>query len=467
MKTKHRPIIRASAGAPEKSWTVAIREKASDELEIVVYDIIGAGLFFDGITAKDVITKLRAAPQAKKITLRVNSVGGIVDEAKAMVNLLAERAASGVEVVAIVDGIAASSASYLLTAASRVEMPANAFQMLHGVRAVVRGTAEELEESARLFRRTNGQMAEAYAAASARRGKNKTAEDFLALFAAGDCYLDADEAIEFGLADQKIESLKVAACLADLDGLKEAPEPVRSALYVGRIAASAQPAPRQQELALNQPPPTRGTEPGVPGKETETMDLKVLAKMLGLAETATEAEVTAELNKRLTAQASVSVSGVQLLGVANEVEATAKIQEFQRGMLQLLGATSKATVAEAMGVVLEWKTGADQTAALTKQVAGLTEESRVAKRDGAIEKLSREGVLPPARHEWARAQFATAEAVETFCAGMPKGFFSAVNEPNRDDAAVELTADEKNICKVLGMSEAKYQEEKKLLRKAG
>jgi ATP-dependent Clp protease protease subunit len=462
MKTKHRPIIRASAGAPEKSWTVAIREKASDELEIAVYDIIGQNFWGEGVSSRDFLAKLRAAPNAKKITLRVNSIGGIVDEAKAMANLLAERAANGVDVVGVVDGIAASAASFLLTAATRVEMPENAFQMLHGVRGGIRGTAADIEAHGALMRRTNEQMAEAYAAASARRGKEKTKADYLALFNAGDTYLSADEAIEYGLSDSKIESLKVAACLADLEGLGDAPEPVRTAFYVGRTTASATPAAQQ-----NQPPPTRGTEPGVPGKETETMDLKVLAKMLGLAETATEAEVTAELNKRLTAQASVSVSGVPLLGVANEAEATAKIQEFQRGMLQLLGATSKATVAEAMGVVLEWKTGADQTATLTKQVAGLTEESRVAKRDGAIEKLSREGVLPPARHEWARAQFATAEAVETFCAGMPKGFFSAVNEPNSDDKTVELTADEKNICKVLGMSEAKYQEEKKLLRKAG
>jgi len=57
--------------------------------------------------------------------------------------------------------------------------------------------------------------------------------------------------------------------------------------------------------------------------------------------------------------------------------------------------------------------------------------------------------------------------VETFCAGMPKGFFSSVNEPENKEAVVALTADEKHICKTLGMTESQYLEEKKLLRKAG
>src|SRR5690606_23792521 len=145
---------------------------------------------------------LRSTPDAKEIDLRVNSIGGIVDEAKGMRNLLLERAAAGVKVTGYVDGIAASAASYLLTAASRVVMPDNAFQMLHEAYGRSRGRARDIAAHAELMVRINEQLASAYAEASQRRGKGKTKEDFLSLLAQGDTYFDADEAIEWGLADE-------------------------------------------------------------------------------------------------------------------------------------------------------------------------------------------------------------------------------------------------------------------------
>lgn len=466
----------ASAASTEKEWSVALRSKSADELEIVVYDAIGSGLFSDGITSKDVIARLRSMPNAKRITLRINSGGGVLNDAKAMVNLLTERAAAGVEVTAVVDGIAASAASYLLTAATRVQMPANAFQMVHGGRCAIFGTVDALESRAALLRRENGQMAEAYAAASARRGKAKSKDDYLKSFAKGDLYLDADEAIEWGLADEKLEDVKVAACLADLGDLA-VPDVVRAAPYV--VAAAAAPAQHEPPKTPAQPAPVPSAQDPGTGEGKQPMKMIALATITALLGFSAEQQASAEEKDVLDAlnklkakadkppEASVTVSGVKLLGVATEAEATAKITEFQRGMLQLLGTTGKASVAEAIPVVLGWKEGAEQATALTKKVGELSEEARVAKRDGAIEKLSRDGVLPPSRHEWARAQFATAEAVETFCQGMPKGFFGSINEPTQSDAAVALTADEQHICKTLGMSEQQYLEEKKLLRKAG
>lgn len=244
-----------------RSWNVAVRAVGSEELEIAVYDVIGASFWGDGITSKDVLNKLRAAPKAKTINLRVNSVGGIVDEAKGMVNLFEERTSNGVNIVATVDGIAASAASYLLTAASKVIMPANAFQMIHGARSGRMGTAEDFEAAAALMRKYNDQLAAAYAAASARRGKGKTKEDFLAAFAAGDLYLDADEAIEWGLADEKRDAVKVAACLADIEGLANAPSALTSAPYVRAHAVATQTAPAPPPAApetIAEPPRATG-----------------------------------------------------------------------------------------------------------------------------------------------------------------------------------------------------------------
>jgi ATP-dependent protease ClpP protease subunit len=238
----------------EKPWQVEA-VASPKKLEIAVHDMIGKSFFGDGISSKDVLAAIRSVPDAKEIHLRVNSNGGVVDEAKGIGNILAERAAAGVQVTGYVDGLAASAGSFLLTFASRVVMPSNTFQMVHQVRAGIRGTADEVEAASKLMRRMNDQLAEAYSAASFRRGKMRTKEEFLSLFAKGDTYMDADEAIVWGLADEKIEPLRAAACSIDLLGLSEsAPATLREAPYVvsseiTNSIAQPEPAPRATAAA--------------------------------------------------------------------------------------------------------------------------------------------------------------------------------------------------------------------------
>lgn len=327
----------------EKSWTVALRAPTAEDLEIVVYDVIGQDFFGEGVTAQAVVAKLREAPKAKKITLRVNSVGGVLNDAKAMVNLLAERASAGVEIVGSVDGIAASAAAYLLTACSRVEMPSNGFQMVHGGRVVCMGTADVIEARAALLRRENDQMAEAFAAASSRRGKAKTKDDFLAAFAKGDLYLDADQAIDWGLADTKIEPLKVAACLADVTSLVEPPEAVSAALYVTRAEAQVTPpvpvAPAAQPISPSPPVSVEPTTPST-GKESNMADkpevsqfVQAITLALGLPIGSTESDLLA----RGTALANREKEVVTVTGAKSSDEAIGAL----RGIKALADEASK------------------------------------------------------------------------------------------------------------------------------
>jgi ATP-dependent Clp protease protease subunit len=231
------------------NWSFRVEAKAQGDIEIAVYDIIGKSFFGDGISAGDVLAALRANPNAKRISLRVNSIGGIVDDARAMINLLNERAAAGVTIEAHVDGIAASAASYLLTAASRVVMPANAFLMFHQARAGVMGNAKQMTIAAEVLQKTNEHLAAGYAAASARRGKGKTAGDFLAAFEKGDTYLTAAEAIEWGLADETAEPLQAAACLVDLTELGDVPADLRRAPYASTDLPAPVPVAQHQPAA--------------------------------------------------------------------------------------------------------------------------------------------------------------------------------------------------------------------------
>jgi ATP-dependent protease ClpP protease subunit len=341
-----------------KSWNVALRSVGEEELEVSVYDVIGSGFFADGVTAKDVLAKLRSAPNAKKISLRVNSIGGIVDEAKAMVNLLTERVSKGVKLEATVDGIAASAASYLLTAASKVIMPANAFMMLHGVRGGAYGTASQMEATGALMRRLNDQLAEAYSAASARRGVVKTKDDYLASFAVGDLYLDADQAIEWGLADEKLEAVKVAACLADWDLLAaDAPLALLSAPYLARAEAPAiqTPAPAAKDAALNQP-----ITPRAAGQETrkKLMTEAELLAQFPAVHASLVAQGAAAERKRVNALLKLGTA-YKAMDVANKAIAEGKssmdeevFADFQTANVNRLEAAARQADSDAAGAVL-------------------------------------------------------------------------------------------------------------------
>lgn len=242
----------------ERPWNLAVRSVGAEEIEIAIYDVIGKTMFGEGIDAKDVFNRLRASPNAKRVVLRLNSVGGLVSEATAMHALLRERVSKGVDVVGIVDGLAASAGSYLLTACNSVSVSDAAWIMVHSARSGARGTASDMEAAGALLRRFDDQLASAYSAASNRRGVAKTKEDYLAEFAKGDLWLDAEAALAWGLADSKVEALKVAACLSDISELENAPAALRSANYVTASVPAARapqflnPSPRKSKMTKNE-----------------------------------------------------------------------------------------------------------------------------------------------------------------------------------------------------------------------
>lgn len=453
------------------AWTFVLKkDESAKTLELSVYDIIGKDFWTgDGVTAAYVLQKLRSTPDAKKIVLRINSIGGIVSEATAMINLLRERAADGVEIEAHVDGIAASAASFLTTAADRVLMPDNAFMMVHAARSGMRGTQREMQRAAETLAKVDDQIATSYAAASERRGKNKTKADYLALMADGDHYFTAAEAIEWGLADESVEAVKVAACAVDLDGLESAPEALRAMPYVVRRPA---PSPEPIAAVLDAPAPitpphVAAENPTNVGKD-RTMKLIVSAAILaalGITEDASQEEFEASA-KSLADQPPLSKLTLNALGARNESDGKQKASELSQLSTGLLAVTGASTNAGAMAKIAEWKIGAEQTSALAKKVSELETTVADTKRDSKIEILSREGKLPPALHAFARTQ--TAEQLAQFEAAAPVfAAASSVTEQNDPNANIVLTEEQRAICKHLQVSETAYLEQLKLDRTKG
>lgn len=444
-----------AAHAPHQ-WSFAVRE-AKEKLEIDVYDFIGQGLFTEGVTAKAILEKLRGS-KSSDIQVRISSSGGILDEAKAIYNILRERSSNGSRVTVKIDSLAASAASVIAMAGDEIVMPANAFIMIHNAAAGMRGGADDMIKLAERMKREERQMADIYAAASARRGKDKSSADFLEAMKT-ETYFDAKEAVEWGLADTVTDDVKIAAYAVDISSLAAPPDALRAAPYVATVTAEGV----LNDLATFGLITTATTNPHTPAVPAATPTAAIATPEPTSEETPMPEETTATTATE-PAQVADPKGFIALLGVSTETEALAKVQDTQRAILQILAATGKPSIGEAMPLLLEWRTKAAQTDTLTKQVGELTESARVAKRDGAIEKLSREGNLPPARHEWARMQFQTAEAVESFCAGMPKAFFAGINEPHDAAANLTLSAEEKQICALTGVTEKAFIEQKKLER---
>lgn len=123
-----------------------IQAKAdASEATVYVYDEIS----YWGVRVADFVKEV-AALDVATIHLRVNSPGGIVFDAMAMVAALRNHDA---HVISHIDGLAASAASFLAMAADEVRMSDGAFLMIHnawtfayGDAAAFRKTADTLDK---------------------------------------------------------------------------------------------------------------------------------------------------------------------------------------------------------------------------------------------------------------------------------------------------------------------------------
>lgn len=194
---------------------------ATDEsVDIDIYGDIGEDVFGESDTsvgAKAFLDMLRDA-RGKAIDLHVNSGGGSVFDAFAMMTALANHDG---KVTAHVDGVAASAASFLLAAADEVRMSSAAFIMIHDASTVAWGNASQIRETAEWLDMIDGQLAGIYA----KRGTKTEAEYRQAMDET--TWFTADKAVEWGLADYVDEAVAAAACItADKATLATRPEGV-------------------------------------------------------------------------------------------------------------------------------------------------------------------------------------------------------------------------------------------------
>lgn len=131
---------------------------------IYLYDVIDSWGGYWGCSASEFAEVLMGLPDSvDTICLRINSPGGDVYEAVAILNLLRGHAAT---TVAIVDGIAASAASFIACGCDQLYMGENTDMMIHDAWTVVAGNAAELRECAGFLDRVSDNIASIYATKS-------------------------------------------------------------------------------------------------------------------------------------------------------------------------------------------------------------------------------------------------------------------------------------------------------------
>ena len=135
-----------------------------------------------------------------EVNLRVNSPGGDVWEASAMVQAVSERIKGGGTVNTIVDGVAASAASLVILPSNEIVMASLATIMIHSAWTWAVGNADELKKSADLLTKLDQQVAKEYSK------RMKADPDEAMRLMKDETWFTAEEAVEAGLADRVYEA---------------------------------------------------------------------------------------------------------------------------------------------------------------------------------------------------------------------------------------------------------------------
>lgn len=165
----------------------------STEATLYLYGPIDSWGGMWGISAAEVAQALTALPSGTTdLTVRINSPGGEVFEAVAIMNLLRDHSA---RVTARVDGIAASAGSFLAVSADELIMGGNTELMIHDAWGLAIGNAEDMRGYADMLDKVSNDIASVYDA-KAGGGTPHWREYMLA-----ESWFSAEEAVELGLAD--------------------------------------------------------------------------------------------------------------------------------------------------------------------------------------------------------------------------------------------------------------------------
>jgi len=223
---------------------VDIKNK-DDEATIYLYGDIG-GWF--GVDHLEFVKELNDI-KAKTIHLRVDSGGGDIFAARAIKTAIMQHSS---KVIAHIDGIAASAASFLVMGADEIEMVDGGFMMIHNALSFIdvfgyfnklslEKLIEDMTKEVGLHEKINESIANDYA-----KKTGKTKEEFLAYMDA-ETWFDAQQALDVGLIDRKYDGETVDG-KHDLSIYNNVPDKLRP---VGSVSAADEKELNERDLEKN------------------------------------------------------------------------------------------------------------------------------------------------------------------------------------------------------------------------
>jgi ATP-dependent protease ClpP protease subunit len=159
---------------------------------VMIYDDIGG---FFGVNASEFAEELNAVT-AKKLTIRLNSPGGAVDQGISIANLIRSHDSY---VTVVVDGMAASIASVIAMAGDEVVMMPQSQLMIHEAFGLTLGNKRDFRKMIDVLERCDGNIAAAY------RARAGGSQDSWLRLMEEETWYSADEAVSAGLADRVAE----------------------------------------------------------------------------------------------------------------------------------------------------------------------------------------------------------------------------------------------------------------------
>lgn len=175
----------------------------TNSLDLYIYDDVAGdsvNWWTDEVTesqtsAKYMKTQLESAKDVKNINIYINSYGGSVKEGLAIYNQLKRHTA---QKTVYVDGFACSIASVIAMAGDKVIMGTNTLMMVHHAAMGAYGNAEELRRAANDVEVIDSASCSSYLA----KAGDKLTEDILKELLDGQTWLNAEQCLQYGLADE-------------------------------------------------------------------------------------------------------------------------------------------------------------------------------------------------------------------------------------------------------------------------
>lgn len=287
-----------------------------DEAEIIMYgDIVEqqpidwwSGTPIEGqyIIESEFLEDLKAVESAKTITIRMNSLGGDAGVSILIHNRLRELATKGTALICVVDGVAMSGGSLIMSACDTVRVNPSSLVMIHKCWRFLFGgyNADELRQVA------DSNEAWDKAQVSIYKRKSGLSETVISHMMANTTYMTGREAVEKGFADELLDDSEPLDIAASADGRRLFVRGREIPLVPGTLLPDNIPTvnpeaalPAPVSTNNQQPATTGGTEGGKPMAKTleelkkEDPELATALMAEAMAAASAEAGDTAETER--------------------------------------------------------------------------------------------------------------------------------------------------------------------------